>query len=48
MHVLDFFANRKIVYQLTYESDATCITRLRMNKRAFTYLCTRLEIVGGL
>lgn len=46
--MLDFFANRKIVHRLTYKSDATCIAQLRMDRHAFTCLCTRLEIVGGL
>ena len=48
MYVLDFFINRKIVHRLAYESDATCIAQLRMDRCAFAYLCTRLETVGGL
>lgn len=48
MYVIDFFTNRKIIHRLAYDSDATCIAQLRMDKCAFAYLCTRLETVEGL
>ena len=47
MYVIDFFTNRKIIHRLAYDSDATCIAQLRMDRRAFINLCTRLEMNRG-
>ena len=44
--MLDIVTNRKIV--LVYESDATCVAQLRVNKLAFTNLRTMLESRGRL
>ncbi|PON87612.1 hypothetical protein TorRG33x02_166050, partial [Trema orientale] len=37
-----------IVHEIVYESDVTCLDQLRMNRQAFTNLCTMLETMGGL
>ena len=48
LYVLDIATNRQIVHELVYESDATCVAQLRVNRLAFTNLCTMLESRGGL
>ncbi|KAL5549428.1 hypothetical protein UlMin_004659 [Ulmus minor] len=48
LYVLDIATNRQIVHELVYESDATCVVQLRVNRLAFTNLCTMLESRGGL
>lgn len=34
----------KKFHRLAYDNDTTCIAQLRMDRRAFTNLCTRLEM----
>ncbi|KAL5581332.1 hypothetical protein UlMin_013774 [Ulmus minor] len=46
LYVLDIATN--IVHELVYESEATCVAQLRVNRLAFTNLCTMLESRGGL
>ena len=48
LYVLDVFVHRQYVYQLAYASDVICRDQLRMNRNAFTNLCTLLETRGGL
>lgn len=48
LYVLDIFVNRQIVHQIAYESDVKCRDHLRLNRKAFTNLCTMLETRGGL
>ncbi|KAL5564341.1 hypothetical protein UlMin_027505 [Ulmus minor] len=48
LYVLDIATNRQIVHELVYESDANCVAQLRVNRLAFTNLCTMLESRGGL
>ena len=46
--MLDVFVHRQYVHQLAYASDVICRDQLRMNRNAFTNLCTLLETRGGL
>ena len=48
LYVLDIVVNRQIVHELVYKSDGTCVDQLRVNRLAFTNLCTMLENKGGL
>ncbi|KAL5570749.1 hypothetical protein UlMin_020346 [Ulmus minor] len=43
LYVLDIATNRQIVHELVYETDATCVAQLRVNRLAFTNLCTMLK-----
>ena len=46
--MLDVFVHRQYVHQLAYASDVICRDQLRMNRNAFTNLCTLLETMSGL
>ena len=46
LYMLDIAIN--IVHELVYESEATCVAQLRVNRLAFTNLCTMLKSRGML
>ncbi|KAL5574094.1 hypothetical protein UlMin_023691 [Ulmus minor] len=48
LYVFDIATNRQIVHELVYETDANCVVQLRVNRLAFTNLCTMLESRDGL
>ena len=44
----NFYKRRETMYRLVYASDVTCIENLRMNRKAFNTLCSKLQSIGQL